>query len=155
MNPEIALLLTLLEQAYNKRTWHGANLKQSLRGLSLEQALWRPHQGRHNIWEYMLHCAYWKFVAASRVSGIKREFPRDFSDFPQIEVGTAGEWKAELAFLNRCHQELLQVVGALKPSQLVQTSGRWQAREEIFGAANHDIYHAGQIQLLRRLQEAS
>lgn len=151
---ELDLLQVMLEQAYSKRTWHGPNLKHSLRGVSLEQALWRPSPERHNIWEYMLHCAYWKFVATSRILGVKRRFPRDFSDFPEVDSGSAATWKTDMAFLGKCHKELLEAVQSLKPDQLEQSQGRWQIREEIFGAANHDIYHAGQIQLLRRLQEA-
>jgi len=47
------LVLALLEEAYEKKTWHGPNLKQSIKGISAKQAAWRPGPGRHNIWEEM------------------------------------------------------------------------------------------------------
>jgi len=53
------LVLALLDEAYEKKTWHGPNLKQSIKGVTAKQAAWRPRAGRHNIWEVMLHAAYW------------------------------------------------------------------------------------------------
>ena len=32
------LVLTLLDEAYEKRTWHGPNLKQAIRGVTAKQA---------------------------------------------------------------------------------------------------------------------
>jgi len=49
------LVLALLDEAYEKKTWHGPNLKQSIKGVTAKQAAWRPGTGRHNIWEVMLH----------------------------------------------------------------------------------------------------
>ena len=69
---EIDLLLDALDQAYDRRAWHGTNLRGSLRGMTAEQAAWRPAQGRHNVWELALHAAYWKYVACYRILGGKR-----------------------------------------------------------------------------------
>lgn len=149
---EVDFLLDILEQAYQKRTWHGANLKQSLRGLSLQQALWRPSAGRHNIWEYMLHCAYWKAAVEAQVWGQKFRFARGFENFPSIEQGTEKAWKADVAFLKQCHLDLRSAVESLDASRLEARPTRWQIREYVIGAANHDTYHAGQIRLLRAMQ---
>src|SRR3984893_16201853 len=66
------LILTLLGEAYEKRTWHGPNLKQSIRGVTAKQAAWRPGPGRHNIWELTVHAAYWKYAVRRRIEGGKR-----------------------------------------------------------------------------------
>src|SRR5262245_15169856 len=66
------LLLRMLDEAYKTRTWHGPNLRQSLRGISARQAAWRPGPRRHNIWEETLHAAYWKYVVRRRITGEKR-----------------------------------------------------------------------------------
>jgi hypothetical protein len=154
----IQLILTLLDQAYEQPTWHGSNLCNSLRGLTPAQALWRPAEGRHCIWEYALHCAYWKFMARRHLEGDLRRgnFPRKPANFPAVpQKPTARTWKEDLAFLHGVHMELRQAVSALKPQDLKRKSGRWTLAEHAFGAANHDIYHAGQIRLLRRMQEAT
>ena len=66
------LVLALLDEAYEKKTWHGPNLKQSIKGVTAKQAAWRPGTGRHNIWEVMLHAAYWKYAVRRRIEGGKR-----------------------------------------------------------------------------------
>src|SRR2546427_3983990 len=66
------LILTLLDEAYEKRTWHGPNLRQSLRGVSAREAAWRPAPGRHNIWELAVHAAYWKYAVRRRLIGGER-----------------------------------------------------------------------------------
>ena len=65
------LLLSLLDEGYEKKTWHGPNLKQSLKGVTAWQAAWRPGPGRHNIWEFTLHAAYWKYAVRRRIEGGK------------------------------------------------------------------------------------
>ncbi|MER3554950.1 MAG: hypothetical protein C4331_11565 [Meiothermus sp.] len=152
---QIALLLTLIDQAYEQRTWHGPNLRNALRGVDVETALWRPSLERHNIWELALHCAYWKYIStkALRGDGSKDNFIRKPSNFPAIpEKPTLKAWKEDLGLLEKCHLELRQAVAALKPEDLNKKSGRWTLAEHAFGAANHDIYHAGQIRLLRRMK---
>ncbi|GBC78834.1 hypothetical protein HRbin09_00042 [bacterium HR09] len=66
-NPSLALLVALLDQAYDHRSWHGPNLLGSLRGVSWKRALERPGPQRHCIWEIVLHCAYWKYVALRKL----------------------------------------------------------------------------------------
>ena len=66
------MFLTLLQEGYVKKTWHGPNLKQSLKGVSAKQAAWRPARGKHNIWELAIHSAYWKYAVRRELDGMKR-----------------------------------------------------------------------------------
>ena len=61
-------LLTLLDEGFDKKSWHGPNLRNAIRGVSAKQAAWRPAAGLHNIWEYTLHAAYWKYVSLGSVA---------------------------------------------------------------------------------------
>ena len=75
-------LLTLLDEAFDKRSWHGPNLRASLRGVTAADAAWRPRPAAHNIWELALHAAYWKYVVLRKVTGAKRGgFPLPGSNF--------------------------------------------------------------------------
>ena len=153
----IRSLLTALGQAFDHHTWHGTNLRGSLRGLSPAQALWRPAPGRHNIWEAVLHAAYWKYAVRQRLTGGKRgEFPLKGSNwFAAPEAAGPREWKQALALLQQTHTSLLETVTripAVKLNRQVRGS-KWTAFDLILGVAYHDIYHAGQIQLLKRLQK--
>ena len=58
-------LLALLDEAYDRRSWHGTNLRGAVRTIEPHQATWRPGPGRHNVWELVVHAAYWKYVVRS------------------------------------------------------------------------------------------
>ena len=144
------LVLALLDEAYEKKTWHGPNLKQSLRGVRAKQAAWRPARGRHNIWEVTLHAAYWKYAVRRRIDGGKRgTFALKGSNFfARPEKGKLNEaaWNADKALLEREHQLMRRAI-----EKILQKPRGMKILRMLFGVAFHDIYHAGQIRLLRRL----
>ncbi|MGP0072441.1 MAG: DinB family protein [Bryobacteraceae bacterium] len=143
------MLLDLLDEAFDKKSWHGPNLRGSIRGVTARQAAWRPGGDRHNIWELTLHAAYWKYALRRRLTGEKRgAFVLPGSNFfvrPTAEIGvTEKAWKADLDILIAEHRKLRAVVSGLKQPSRAQA-------HSIRGVAAHDLYHAGQIRLLRRL----
>jgi hypothetical protein len=143
-------ILALLDEAYEKRTWHGPNLKQSIRGVTAKQAAWRPGPRRHNIWEETLHAAYWKYAVRRRIEGGKRgSFVLKGSNFfARPEKGKLCEaaWCADKRLLEREHKALREAV-----ARVLQTPRGTKLLRQLYGVAFHDIYHAGQIRLLRRL----
>jgi len=156
MDPEILLLLRLLDEAYEKKAWHGPNLRGSLRGLTAEQAAWRPAPARHNIWEIAVHTAYWKYAVTRRLRGEKRgSFPCKGSNwFKRPESQTEEAWKADLQLLRQQHLRLRETVEGFEAARLHRKAPGSQssALALIQGIAAHDLYHAGQIQLLKRLR---
>ena len=157
-NPLIALLLRVLDQAYDQKSWHGTTLRGSLRGLTAEEALWRPGPGRHNIWELTLHAGYWKYIVRRRLIGDSvGSFDRKPSNWPEIPQPSDGSgWKRDVSFLEGEHRKLRDIVAGLTPEALQVRSPRgvWTAAEEIHGVAAHDLYHTGQIQMIKRLMPA-
>ncbi|HEV3121906.1 MAG TPA: DinB family protein [Isosphaeraceae bacterium] len=154
-NGELQLLLDLLDQAYERKAWHGPNLKGSVRGLDARRACWRPAPGRHSIAEQVLHAAYWKYAARRRLRGdAKGSFPLKGSNwFPVTETLSEAEWRGYLRLLEAEHRSLRSAIADLRPEQLRQTPAGSKVSNDalIQGIAAHDIYHAGQIQLLKRL----
>jgi len=155
MNPQLQFLLEKIDQGYRKKAWHGPNLRGSLRGVSAVEAAWKPSPRRHSIWEIAIHCAYWKYAVGRRISGDKRgSFPRQGSNwFSPIDLSD-GAWKKDLALLETMHARMKQAIARLKDSDLnrrAANSGQKNA-DLIWGIAAHDIYHAGQIQLLKKLR---
>ena len=152
----IRLLLQVLDEAFASRGWQGATLSGAVRGLGPGQALWRPRPGRHNIWELVLHTAYWKHRVRQRVTGeAATPFPRGPRNFPGLpERCDARAWRADVALLKHQHEQLRRAVERLAPSRLEARVGRsrWVVAEHVFGVAAHDLYHTGQIQLLKALQ---
>lgn len=149
------LLLLVVDQAYNRRSWHGTNLRGSVRRVSPEQAAWRPAPGRHNIWELVVHAAYWKYAVGRRLTGgVRGTFPlRGSNWFDRPEACTEDAWRADLALMDRMHRALRAAVADLPPDVLHRRAGGSSETHValIAGAAAHDLYHAGQIQLLRKL----
>ena len=153
---EILLLLGMLDEAYSVKTWHGPNLKGSLRGLTATAAAWKPGPKRHSIWEIAVHAAYWKYVARRRLLSEKRgSFALKGSNWFSRPLDSSEKaWKADLALLDQEHARLREAVAGLKPASLSFTpvASKVSNLRLIYGIANHDVYHAGQIQLLKRLQ---
>lgn len=146
------LIMTLLKEGYARSAWHGPNLRQALKGVSAKQAAWRPAPGHHNIWELALHAAYWKYAVRRKLEDGKRgSFVLKGSNFftrPEKGKATETAWRADLALLEKEHRALEESVRLSlknKPSRKILRS--------LHGVAFHDVYHAGQIRLLRRLME--
>jgi DinB superfamily len=148
-------LLALIDEAFDHRAWHGPTLRGSLRGVTLEQALWRPAAGRHDIWEIVLHAAYWKYAVRRRIDGGQRgSFPIKGSNWFRVDEPTATvkDWRDAIRLLEREHRALANAVGGLMPRDLHrQVGSRDTLGFLVRGIAAHDLYHAGQIQLLKRL----
>jgi hypothetical protein len=146
------IILALLDEGYEKKTWHGPNLRQSIKGITAKQAARRPGPGRHNIWEVMLHAAYWKYAVRRRIEGGKHgSFVLKGSNFfarPEKGKATEAAWNADKKLLEREHRALRATV-----AKTLRTPRSAKYLYQLYGVALHDIYHAGQIRLLRRLQE--
>lgn len=154
MNAEY--LVRLLEEAFDRRAWHGTNLRGSMRGLTEAEASWRPAPGRHNIWEEVIHAAYWKYAVRRRLTGAKRgSFGEAGSNwFARPGPARGSEWRRDVARLEEEHRLLRAVVEGADAALLRSRPAgkRYTNADMILGAACHDVYHAGQIQLLKRLQ---
>ena len=111
---------------------------------------------RHNIWELVVHAAYWKYDIRRRLTGEnRRSFSLEGSNFwPRPLEGSLAEWRRDLALLHSEHDQLRKAVAEF-------SQPRWGRKAPgkpftfgglVRGVAAHDLYHAGQIQLLKRLQ---
>ncbi len=156
---QIELLLDLLDSAYEKKAWHGPNLKGALRGLTPRQAAWRPALSRHNIWEVAVHAAYWKYAVTRRLKGEKRgSFPVKGSNWFQRPVSSTEQaWRQDLALLDEQHRKLRAAVEELPVAALDRRSAGSAQKNVtlISGIAAHDLYHTGQIRLLKVLYRQS
>ena len=163
MAAELAMLLTLVDQGFNRTSWHGPNLRGSIRGVSAKEASFRPAPRRHNIWEQALHAAYWKYVVWRRLTGEKRgSFGVSGSNWIErpLKRMSEREWKQDIALLEKMHRTLRQAIAALPPKSLHKPIRGSRSRKItparlITGIAMHDVYHAGQIGLIKRLLRGS
>lgn len=147
-------LLLAFDEAFSRRAWHGATLWQSIRDVDEATASWRPAPDRHSIWEVVVHAAFWKHVVRERLTGKKDDtFSYAGRDWFSCPNGSRS-FKDDVSLLKREHQQLRKVVGALGRAALekpVHGRRHHSAAFTIRGITAHDLYHAGQIQLLKAL----
>jgi len=155
VHSELEHLLTLLDEAYKRAAWHGPNLGGSIRGLTASEAAWRPKAGRHNIWEIVVHAAYWKYRVRRQLLGEKSgSFSVQGSNWFVRPVGLSERsWRADVVLLDQEHQRLRAAVSELGPEDLDRSArtSKTLVRRLVTGIALHDVYHAGQIQLIKKL----
>ncbi|MGE3841380.1 MAG: DinB family protein [Vicinamibacterales bacterium] len=152
--------LALIDEAFDHKAWHGTTLKGSLRRVTATQAAWRPGRTRHNMWEIVVHAAYWKYAVERRLMGTPRgTFALKGSNWfarPEIGARTEAAWRRDVALLDQQHRALRASVARLAPAEILTPSRRGQPTHAFLlrGIAAHDLYHAGQIQLIKRLLPA-
>src|SRR5262245_43004353 len=143
MDSTVAGLLDLLDEAYDLRSWHGTNLRGSVRRIEPRQVTWRPGPDRHNVWELVVHAAYWKYTVWRRITGAARRgsFPLDGSNFfPRPDPFDADLWEGDLALLAGQHRQLRAAVAALTRRDLARNLGGRPLVWTVRGAAAHDLY---------------
>jgi len=159
-SPILALLLQLIDEGFDKKAWHGPNLRGGLRRVDAATAAFRPAPKRHNIWEHAVHCAYWKYVARRRLTGEERgSFPLKGSNWfkrpdPAVHPDDWDRaWKADLALLDETHRSFRAALAASDPKSLsdVPKGAKLPTVTVIRSMSAHDVYHAGQIALLKKL----
>jgi hypothetical protein len=152
---DIPELLQIIDAAFDKKSWHGPNLRGSIKGLEMGAARYRPAPQRHNIWEIVVHAAYWKYVVRRRLVSEKRgSFPLKGSNwFRRPAEPDVRTWQEDIALLQDMHQTLRAAIAGLEPKDLswAPPGSKVSNLHLITGIAAHDVYHAGQIQLLKRL----
>jgi hypothetical protein len=106
-----------------------------------------------------LHAAYWKYTVRRRLrSDARGSFALKGSNwFPVPATLSPAEWKAHVALLESEHRLLRQTILTFSADRLHEVSpgAKVSHLATIMGIAAHDVYHAGQIQLLKRLEQDS
>jgi hypothetical protein len=153
--PGVDRLVRLIDEAFQRKSWHGTNLRGSIRGMTAEIAGWRAPNAPHNISDLVVHCAYWKYTVRRRLRGDKRgSFPLKGSNwFKLAEPLTEPAWREYVALLDTEHRALREALVDMTATEVERTplGSKMSNLALIHGVAFHDIYHAGQIQVLKAL----
>lgn len=160
------LLVGSLQPAPRRRGWHGGPTPVgALRGMDARQASWRPGLKRKSVWELVLHIAYWKYAVRRRLESMEgrgrdERFARSPSNWPaRPNPADEAAWAADVGLLREEHTRLVDAVRRIPAEWLDRKPPGvrlWTCGELIVGIAQHDAYHTGQMQLVKRLwQEKS
>jgi uncharacterized damage-inducible protein DinB len=148
---EIKRIDDQLQRAFEGRAWHGPSLRELLADVTAEQAAARPLPGAHSIWEIVLHIAAWHEGVRRRVEGERVELTPE-EDWPPVASTNEAAWRNALVALEHTHMELRRAVSHLVDSGLQEmVAGKdHSAYVMLHGLIQHDLYHAGQIALLKK-----
>jgi uncharacterized damage-inducible protein DinB len=140
-----------LRRAFDGNAWHGPAVLEVLADVDAATAAAKPQADVHSIWELVLHIAAWDGAALVRLSGEKCQ-PTGAANFPHVSHPTRAAWRKAVAEMTRIHRALVKTVAALPDSRLGDRvpGKRYDFYHMLQGMAQHELYHAGQIAILKK-----
>jgi uncharacterized damage-inducible protein DinB len=151
MASEVERIQGELRRAFEGEAWHGPAVLELLRDVTAEQAAARPIAGAHTIWELVLHIAAWENAGRRRLGGDRAQLS-DEEDFPPINDTSEAAWRETIEALKSGHSKLYDAIAGLDESRLDEPilDGMRSVYITLHGVIQHDLYHAGQIALLKK-----
>ena len=155
---EVDRIADQFRRAFDGEAWHGPSVLPLLKGVTAEQAAARPITGAHTIWELTQHIRAWEGACLRRLNGDPAQLP-DSEDWSDVNDRGAAAWEKTKQNLVETHEQLLQAIAALDDSRLDQPimdhpqipfSSTYVT---LHGGVQHDLYHAGQIAILKKALE--
>jgi uncharacterized damage-inducible protein DinB len=144
-----------LRRAFDGIAWHGPSMLELLEDVDAETAAAKPISNVHSIWELVLHTAVWDRAVRQRIGGQKTQ-PEGEQNFPPVPKGTGATtkaaWRKTISLLVRTHADLISAVSTLPEARLRDRvpGKRYDIEFMLHGVLQHELYHAGQIALLKK-----
>src|SRR5262245_20367098 len=143
----------VLNEGYGPGAWHGPDLKAALADVKPTLAFWRPAAGRHNIAEIALHHAYCVRSVRAQISGRPPDpFVRDGEDWFDLADEKALPWQRVLDTVETEQQHLTALIEDVAAGTVESPLADPERFNLVLGITCHAIYHAGQVQLIKRLR---
>jgi uncharacterized damage-inducible protein DinB len=151
MTSEVKRIQDQLERAFAGEAWHGPSVLELLANVNAGKAAARSIASAHSIWELVLHIAAWDKAVARRLAGDRAELS-DEEDWPAVNDTSDEAWRQALETLQSVHRELYEAIGRLDDARLDQpiVEGMPSVYVTLHGVIQHDLYHAGQIAILKK-----
>jgi uncharacterized damage-inducible protein DinB len=148
---EVERIVDQLKRAFEGEAWHGPSVLEIIEGITSRPAAARPFNGAHSIWEIVLHIAAWEAAVLRRLGGDRAQLPAE-EDWPTVASTSEKAWEQARQALKQGHNDLQQVIAGLDESRLDQPiiEGMPSVYVTLHGIVQHDLYHAGQIAILKK-----
>jgi uncharacterized damage-inducible protein DinB len=152
---DVEILADQIRRAFWGESWHGPSVREVLAGVSAEEAAAHPVAEAHSIWEVVLHMTGGYNLVLRRVRGERAQLAPN-EEWPPVEDVSSDAWRSTQHTLEQLNQELQSAVRAFPGERLSQEMGsEYSAYTQFLGAPQHDLYHAGQIVVLKKALAAS
>lgn len=151
-----ARLADQIHRAFYGEAWVGDALMEILSGVDAQSAAAHPFKNVHSIWELVLHIAAWDGAVRRRTAGHAVNLT-DKQNFPPIDDKSEAAWRGALELLKKTHDDLVKAVSEFRDDRLQeQVPGKREPYYNYYymfsGIVQHELYHAGQIMILKKVQ---
>lgn len=148
---EIKRIADQLKRVYEGEAWHGPSLRELLTGVTAEKAIQKPLAQAHSIWEIMLHISAWENAVRRRLEGEAVALSNE-EDWPPVNDTSEAAWNNALAALKNGNKQLRETILRLNEARLndIVPGGNYSVYYMLYGIIQHDLYHAGQIAILKK-----
>ena len=149
---EVKHLAEQHRRALEGHGWHGPALLEVLRGVTAKRAASRAIRKAHSIWEIVLHIEAWDRVVLGRLTGNPIELS-DEENWPDVRDVSSAAWKRTIESMKSTHARLNRAIAKLTPARLDAGYGprkRYKIFRLVHGVVHHELYHAGQIAILKK-----
>ena len=153
---EVERILDQMDRAFAGDAWHGPPLKPMLDGMTAEEAAKHPIKGAHSIWELVRHITAWNTIVERELSGAAVEVTPEM-DWPTVWEATDVQWQRAVQNLVDARSRLRKAVESLRDEQLDERPAKRTSNSRyvmLHGIVQHDLYHAGQIAILKKALQA-
>jgi uncharacterized damage-inducible protein DinB len=149
---EVRRIRSQLRRAFEGEAWHGPSLMELLADVAAPRAAAKPIAGAHSIWELVLHITFWEEVSRKRVEGDDTKYRAEDGLFTVTDTSEEA-WKEAVEKLRSTNEALRQTIAGLDDSQLdeIVAGQPYSIYFMLHGVIQHDLYHAGQIALLKKM----
>ncbi len=149
---EVERIAEQLRKTFEGAAWHGPSVRELLASTTRGQAAKRPIPGAHTIWEIVLHIGVWESVVRRRLSGELVTNLAPNQDWPPVHDVSETAWTRTREELDQGHLQLQQSIIQLSDERLgeIVPGKDYTVYVMVHGVIQHDLYHAGQIALLKR-----
>jgi uncharacterized damage-inducible protein DinB len=158
VSSELERLEAQLKRSFEGEAWHGPSVLEVLQGVTSDEAYAHPVAAAHSIWELVLHLGGTYRLVLRRLQGNDAQLA-PAEDWPPVPSPTAAHWREAISSLQQVNQQLRSAVLGFKPHELDQplvAEPPYSAYTQFIGVTQHDLYHAGQIAILKKaLREGS
>jgi uncharacterized damage-inducible protein DinB len=148
---EVKFLIDQIKTTFNGDSWHGPSLMRTLKGVDMEEARQRPLGERHTIWELVDHMTFWLSEVNKTLRGEAIVSSTSVKDWPLMGK-TEEEWEKSVKGLEYEVNTLIEQLDQWSNEMLERTvpGTKYNFRQMLHGVLHHNLYHSGQIAILRR-----
>ena len=152
---DMEIIADQINRAFRGESWHGPSVREVLAGVSAEDAAAHPIAGAHSIWEIVLHLTGGYILVLRRVRGEDAQLSPE-EEWPPVPELSSEAWRKSQHTLDQLNQQLESAVRAFPGERLSHELGsEYTAYTQFCGVPQHDLYHAGQIVILKKALEVS